>query len=109
MPDKRVAYIDCDETLISWDPAAGDQSLLLNCDGFKRYVSPIKVHIELIKEFKAVGWQVVVWSQGGADHAERVIKLLCMEDYVDLIVSKPQVYVDDLAFENQNIRRVFKC
>lgn len=108
MQDKRAVFFDVDQTLISWDPLYGDQSLLLHCDGFQRYVSPIHIHVELMKEFKAVGWQVVVWSAGGADHAERVIKLIKMEDYVDLIVSKPEVYVDDLKIENQGFKRVFK-
>ncbi len=112
LEDKRAVYFDCDETLIEW---IGDgptnkeyEYLTLQCGEFWYTVAPIRVHVNLMKEFKAVGWQVVVWSAGGADHAERVIKLLKMEDYVDLIVSKPQVYVDDLAIENQGFKRVFK-
>lgn len=113
MPDKRAVYFDCDETIIHWlgdGPRNKEWDTLVLRDGdFCYTVAPIEVHINLMREFKAVGWQIVVWSQGGSDHAERVIKLLGMEKYVDLIVSKPQVYVDDLALENQHIKRVFKC
>lgn len=115
MEDKRCVYFDCDQTLIDWvgdgprDSRKEYGEMVLQCGEFWFTVSAINVHVNLMKEFKAVGWQVVVWSAGGADHAERVIKLLKMEEYVDLIVSKPQVYVDDLALENQHIKRVFKC
>ena len=112
MIDKRCVYFDVDETLIHWlgdGPTNREWDRLVLQDGdFKYTVAPIGVHIELMKEFKAVGWQVVVWSAGGSDHAERVIKLIGMEDYVDLIVSKPEVYVDDLKIEDQYFKRVFK-
>lgn len=107
MPDKRAVYFDVDQTLINWD-STGKQELILQDGDFKYHVSAIQEHVLLMKEFKAVGWQVVVWSQGGADHAERVVKLLGMEKYVDLIVSKPQVYVDDLPLEQQYLKRVYK-
>ena len=107
MPDKRVAYIDVDETLVTWD-VGGDQSLLLKGPDAQYFVSPMMLNIALIRELRTVGWQIVVWSQGGADHAERVVKLLEIEDLVDLIVSKPTIYVDDLPFEQQMIKRVYK-
>jgi hypothetical protein len=59
-------------------------------------------------ELRTVGWQIVAWSQGGSSHAERVIKLLQLDNLVDLIVSKPTVYVDDLPFEQQYIKRIYK-
>ena len=115
MQDKRAVFFDVDSTLIEW---VGNGStlpisylgpeLVLRDGDFWYTVAPIEIHVNLMKEFKAVGWQLVVWSAGGADHAERVVKLLGMEDYVDLIVSKPEVYVDDLALDNQGIKRVFK-
>jgi FMN phosphatase YigB (HAD superfamily) len=106
MEDKRAAYIDIDETLIHYSPGG---TLLLQSDNDGCYnVHPIEEHIELIKELRAVGWQIVIWSFGGADHAERVVKLLQIEHLVDLIVSKPVVYVDDLPFDQQGIRRIDK-
>lgn len=107
--DSRMAYIDVDQTLIDWECSNKDLPLLLlKGPNDATNVQAIPVHIDLIKELRTVGWQIVVWSQGGADHAERVVKLLGIENLVDVIISKPTIYVDDLPFENQYIKRVFK-
>lgn len=109
MPDKRVAYIDVDDTIIQWNCSTVEAGhLLLQGPDTSFIVRPIEQHITLIKELRTVGWQIVVWSQGGSDHAERVVKLLGIENLVDLIVSKPTVYVDDIPFEQQCIKRIYK-
>lgn len=107
MPDRQVAYFDIDNTLIDWEDN-GEQALFLQSEQGSYIVYPMRKNIALIDELRAVGWQIYVWSQGGADHAERTIKLLKLEDKVDLIMSKPTIYVDDLPFQDQYIKRVFK-
>lgn len=52
-------------------------------------------HVETIKDFKARGHTVVVWSAGGSEWAEAVIEALELEQYVDLVISKPDWFVDD--------------
>lgn len=55
-----------------------------------------EAHVNLLKDFKGRGYQVVVWSANGAAWAKQVIMALRLEEYVDVVMSKPQKYVDDL-------------
>lgn len=52
-------------------------------------------HIELLKQQKARGRFVVVWSGGGVKWARHVVEKLGLLPYVDLILTKPIGYVDD--------------
>ena len=52
-------------------------------------------HVETIKDFKARGHTVVVWSAGGSEWAETVVKSLNLEEYIDLVISKPDWIWDD--------------
>jgi hypothetical protein len=58
-------------------------------------VVPHLEHIALIKQLYSQGLGVVVWSAGGAEWAATVIKALKLEDFVDLVISKPQWVIDD--------------
>lgn len=104
LSDKRTVNIDVDDTLIMWE-ATPEKPYTMNIDGLK--CRPHEKHIELLKNLKAIGWNVVVWSQGGADHAENVVKHLELEKYVDVVMSKPEVIVDDLPWEEQYIKRKY--
>lgn len=93
---------DVDDTLVIWDWKE------LDPEGIKlikvedpegkcfQLVMPHDRHIELMKQFKARGHTVVVWSQGGWSWAESVVKALGVEHAVDIIMDKPNWYVDDL-------------
>lgn len=59
-------------------------------------VLPHNPNIRLLKEEKSRGAHIIVWSRGGFQWAENVIKALDLEKYVDTIVSKPLAYIDDL-------------
>lgn len=100
-----TAYCDVDDTLILWQPGPDqlfDDPLFIG--GIP--VWPHKVHIEKIKQHKVRGHFVVVWSAGGSVWAETAVKLLKLEEYVDLIICKPQWAWDDLPPE-QFIRRCY--
>jgi len=45
----------------------------------------------------ARGHAIVVWSGGGADWAEAVVKALKLEEFVDVVTAKPTYYIDDIA------------
>lgn len=105
LKDKPGVWCDVDDTLVMW-PGAGkfqvdetniDQCLKLECgpNNFV-YCMPNKEHIEALKQHKARGHIICVWSQGGADWAEEVVKALKLQDVVDLVCSKPNWLIDDL-------------
>lgn len=104
LSDKRLVCWDVDDTLILWDTEP-ENPLNINIDGL--ICRPHKKHIQLLKRLKAIGWNVVVWSQGGADHAANVVKHLKLEKYVDVVMSKPEVIFDDLPWEEQYIKRKY--
>lgn len=98
----RIVYCDTDETLILWewkDYTEDISKLVAITDpdsGVSVYGLPHQRHIALLEQFKARGHTVVVWSQGGAEWAERAVKVLCIEHLVDIVISKPSWYIDDL-------------
>lgn len=53
-------------------------------------------HVDLMKQYKARNLFIIVWSKAGVKWAETVVKSLQLEQYVDLIMTKPDRYVDDL-------------
>ena len=104
LSDKRTVNFDVDDTLIMWECDPDDPTVLY-IDGLK--CRPHLKHIELLKNLKAIGWNIVIWSQGGADHAANVIKHLELEKYVDVVMSKPEMIVDDLPWDAQYIKRKY--
>lgn len=80
----RVVYCDVDDTLIMW-PELGQE-------GYKPHLK----HIEMLKRFKSRGQAVIVWSAGGHEWAEHIVKELGLEPYVDAVLCKPSWYMDDL-------------
>lgn len=98
----RLVMFDVDDTLVIWDWRSVDsegKGLVTIKDpngGCAEAVLPHYRHIELMRQFKARGHTVVVWSQGGHEWAAEVCKVLGIENIVDLVMDKPNWYVDDL-------------
>ena len=84
---KKIAF-DIDETLINMKNAP------------KYWV------IDLLLWFKKVGWDVIVWSGGGVDYAETIVRRLGLEDIVRVIpkgAEKVDIAVDDMADGEYNL------
>ena len=96
--NENMVCFDVDDTLVMWNipPGREGECTLFNNFGFAEWLLPHKPHIELLKSFKVRGQFVVVWSQGGYQWAREVVKHLGLEEYVDLVMSKPKWIVDDL-------------
>ena len=98
----KIIYCDVDETLILWEwkDYTEDISKLVSIrdpdSGVEVYGLPHNRHIELLKQFKSRGHTVVVWSQGGAEWAERAVMTLEIDHLVDVVLAKPDWYIDDL-------------
>lgn len=98
---EQVITFDCDDTLIRWEenwtqPFEG--SVKIVCPHTKQvsYHRPHKRHISFLKKHRAKGYTVVVWSSAGTLWASEVVKSLKLEEYVDIVMSKPCKVVDDL-------------
>lgn len=103
-----TAYIDVDETLVLWkDDPTNPAYKVLSMPNGNLVIKLHKRHIQLVKNLYTIGWNITVWSQGGSDHAENVIKQIGLADHVHEILNKPMMYLDDKPFENQSIRRSF--
>jgi FMN phosphatase YigB (HAD superfamily) len=98
--DGSTVYFDVDDTLVmwklDWDESIENQIVFIPDTSGRVPVLLHTKHIELLKRHKEAGDVVVVWSQGGSDWAEAVVKTLGIEEYVDVILTKPTKYYDDL-------------
>lgn len=96
---ESTIFIDVDQTLIMWGIKAkkGDKLIAITNphSGEQNYLAPHPGHIKVLKDRKARGSYVVVWSASGYAWAEAVVKALELEDYVHLVMTKPHMYIDD--------------
>lgn len=89
----KVIFFDVDETLVQEHPGA---SLEVVCEGHKTLVKPLLENINRIHYHKARGQTIVVWSNSGYKWALAVVEALGLTKQVDLVISKPWCYYDDL-------------
>jgi hypothetical protein len=109
LSDRKTVFCDVDETLVLWkdDPTDLQNSVIQVANG-NLVVKFHRRHIALVKQFFVIGWNVIIWSQGGSDHAEHVVKACGLQDHVHAILPKPDVVLDDKGIGDQGIRRSFK-
>jgi len=119
----QVVTIDCDDTLVMWpenkttfpyttpashtQPYEGSVGFPDPYDGGTNFLVPHEKHINLLKKYKARGFCIIVWSAGGVKWAKSVVETLALQDYVDIVLTKPNRYVDDLACEKWMGCRVY--
>lgn len=96
----RPAFFDVDDTLVLWDtsayPELQDTMITVSNYGYDTTLIPHQKNINLLKKFAKLGYQVVVWSQTGADWAQAIVDELELGEYVTLVMTKPKFYIDDL-------------
>lgn len=107
LQNEHIAAFDVDDTLILWDEEVKD--IYINCPytGKSEAVTKHKQHINQIIKNKARGSAIIVWSAAGYKWAEAVVKALELEEYVDLILSKPIKFFDDMPAEQVLVNRVY--
>lgn len=96
--DKIVCF-DVDDTLITQDFHEQKPEAVIECNGHKTEVLIINNNVEAIKRHKRQGQIVIVWSAAGFRWASSVVKALKLEKYVDIAMSKPMWYYDDLPVQ----------
>lgn len=95
---EQLVFCDVDDTLVMWGKAKKGEKVIVVTNPYgkeQNYVRPHVGHIRILKDRKARGAHIVVWSAGGHKWAEAVIKALKLEQYVDTVMSKPLMYIDD--------------
>lgn len=107
-----IVYFDVDDTLVMWKdpiykPQPGAIEIVDKTDGTRVFLTPHHKHIELLKKYKARGYEVKVWSGGGWAWAESVIRTLGLTEFVDEVSSKPIKYVDDLPCQEWMPNRIY--
>ncbi len=105
----NVAMCDVDDTLVTTDytPDQFHDTITVTCGNNYIRVLPIQKHINLLQNFKGRNFTNIIWSQGGWEWAEAVVKALELEPYVDLIICKPKWYIDDLPCQEFMGKRTF--
>jgi len=57
---------------------------------------PHTQNINELKSYYNKGFEVIVWSAGSKEWAQAAVTQLGLNGYVDVVTTKPEVYVDDL-------------
>lgn len=107
---ERVAYCDCDDTLLLWDYYKyphKEEELLDFSDQYGEWkLLPHKKNIEFLVNLKRQGYGVVIWSAAGSEWAERVTIALGLQEVADFVMAKPEVTMDDLLDATRIIKSV---
>lgn len=102
LKNDNVVFFDVDDTLVmwSWPEQKDNETIVISAAEEPALhnirVWPHKEHANRLKQFKARGQSVVVWSQGGWAWAKAVVEALGLQLYVDAIMTKPKWIFDDL-------------
>lgn len=103
------ANYDVDDTLVMWEanhtqPGEGKIAIVDPNDNQTVYLKPHKKHIKILKDLKSRGYYITVWSAGGYGWAEAVVKTLGIEEHVDVVMTKPIKFFDDLPLSELGSR-----
>lgn len=95
--NEHITFFDCDDTLVMHREHVTKNIVSIFCPIEKKFLILEKntAMIRLLKEEKARGSHVIVWSRGGFAWAESVVKALGLEGHVHQVMTKPLVYFDD--------------
>jgi len=94
-----IAVCDVDDTIVMHHPDSLGEAITIT-DPYTKTNIDLKIHrkhVKLIKDFKARGYTVIVWSHGGPRWAKSVVDALGLEKYVDIVMAKPAKTLDDLT------------
>lgn len=97
----RIVFVDVDDTLLTWkEELAVDSIPVKGPTGKIMLLRPLKKNIQQLKLFHLRGFAIVVWSKSGAEWARRAVEILQLEDHVDVVMPKPDYFIDDKNAEH---------
>jgi len=103
--NNKCIFFDCDDTLVMWDNKYKQycevtdkwNTKLFTCYEMTYDLVPHETQIKYLKDSKTKNKNtIIVWSAGGWEWAQEVVRTLGLEEYVDAVMAKPVSYVDDL-------------
>ena len=96
-PNPRIWEFDTDNTLILWDLSKYPEGPFITVQSLKGPVTlvPNQKNINLLVKLSKIGWHIRVKSGSGVEWAEKVIRTLGLESYVDEVESRPLGLTDD--------------
>lgn len=97
LKNELTVYCDVDDTIACWlEPTVpGRNKIKIEFAGKTVHLTPHTYHIDLLKMYRERGYFVTVWSANGWRHAERVVKALGIEEFIDVVQTKPAKHMDD--------------
>src|SRR5688500_2762298 len=107
--NEKTAYFDVDDTLVIHHREDDPRAKEFVYDNGKYYYTfhlvPHEKHIEELKLLHRTGWEVIVWSQGGSKWEKSVVETLGIQEFVDVVLTKPVRFYDDLRPEEFMVAR----
>jgi phosphoserine phosphatase len=100
--NELIAFFDVDDTIIKHDHSHinGPGKITCSLYGENRYVTPHELHIKLLKDYKARGYTIYLWSGNGFFWCQEVAHKLELTSYIDYCLSKPVKVVDNEPYSN---------
>jgi len=107
--NERIIPTDIDGTLIIHNPGPGIPrvGVVDPSTGHTVAMGINQAMVKLVREEKFRGAFVIAWSRGGYAWAKNVINALHLENHVDLVMTKPMAYFDDIPVEKWLETRIF--
>lgn len=95
----KVLACDIDDTLV-YNEKPEDQTfedgILIESINHKQTVWPDEEIIENLKNYKAKGYFIILWSQSGYEWVDAIAKALNLTTIADIGISKVSICLDDL-------------
>ena len=110
--NENVVFVDVDGTLVlplTKKSRSPNRKVDVYDSITKKFIK-MEVHepnVRLLVEEHHRGSYVIVWSRGGFQWAANVVKALDLTPKVDLVLTKPLLYIDDLKINEWLKYRVF--
>lgn len=108
---ESTVFVDIDDTLVTaYKSDSRNKAVKIEDPLNPGIYLKMSVHepmVRLVKEESHRGSFIVIWSRGGHEWATSVIKALDLQNYVNIVMSKPMVYFDDTPIEKWLTYRVY--
>lgn len=95
--NNNVSVFDCDGTLVLYKNyrTSGAGKVEFDYGDEKFYLTPHKMHISFLKHCHNRGDLVIVWSKNSSCWAKQIIDKLELTKYVNIVMCKPNRFIDD--------------